>query len=495
MARLHHPNIVRFYDYGQEEDIAYLVFEFVDGQTLAQVLAPGQPIRPAYAMEIARQAGSALSYAHSQGIIHRDVKPSNILLARDGRILLSDFGLGGAFGKSGMTRIGTTLGTPAYRSPEQAAGQAVDARSDVYSLGLVLYQMLTGQLPFSASTPAEFLYAHLQAPPPPLRKFNPDLNPDLERVVLKALAKTPEDRYPSVDDLLHALLQTEKGSTSTAQPIKAVPAPASAMARPIAAERPVSRRLWRAVAVVAVALFGIAGAIALLAGAEELGLMEDAGQGVLAIGGIALLAALVTLSVRRWRSRPRSRSTKPTVAPRPAKARPSMAVDSAEPAAPSIASPSPAAMETGEMLPYGEVPIPPTTFLQGEGMGAWLLVLHGPQRGQHLPLHGAETAIGRAPGSVDLVVEDPKVSRRHAVIKLSNGRYWLYDKNSTNGSYVNGRRVIQCELCDRDEVRLGGTNLIFYQVDYGRGSGTDVRNRLQEFDEVWSLLDKAVHDD
>lgn len=187
VAALRHPNILTIYDYGEEKGIAYIVMEYVDGGTLKARLTEGPMEWPDVATLVI-PIGHALAYAHSQGIVHRDVKPGNVLLARTDWPLLADFGLVKLLGgQQGITRPGTSIGTPAYLSPEQAAGEEVDHRSDVYGLGIVLYELLTGHVPFEADSPFETMLLRLREPPAPPRHLNPRITPQLEAVIPKTV--------------------------------------------------------------------------------------------------------------------------------------------------------------------------------------------------------------------------------------------------------------------------------------------------------------------
>lgn len=210
IAALRHPNILTIYDYGEAHNTAYIVMEYVPGGSLKARLT-GQPIPWP---EVARwiiPVGQALAYAHAQGIIHRDVKPANILLARPDWPLLADFGLVKMVGRpEGITRPGVSIGTPAYLSPEQVTGEPVDHRSDIYSLGVMLYELLTGKLPFQAPTPVEAMLRRLREPPIPPRHFCPSLSPTLEAIILRALARNPADRYPTIQAMVDDLLQISR---------------------------------------------------------------------------------------------------------------------------------------------------------------------------------------------------------------------------------------------------------------------------------------------
>ena len=178
--------------------------QYVEAGTLKDML--GEPLDLKRAAEIIDQVAGALDCAHEQGIIHRDVKPSNVLMERGQRALLTDFGLAKMTeGSVQLTGSGVGVGTPDYMSPEQGQGMAVDARSDVYSLGVVLYEMLTGRVPYEAETPMAVVVKHITAPLPLPRKVNPAISETVERVILKALAKDPADRYQSAGELAEAL--------------------------------------------------------------------------------------------------------------------------------------------------------------------------------------------------------------------------------------------------------------------------------------------------
>jgi serine/threonine protein kinase/formylglycine-generating enzyme required for sulfatase activity len=204
VARLEHPHILPIYDFGREGELSYIVTKYVVGGTLKDQL--GQPFDLQCAASITTQVASALDYAHDQGIIHRDVKPSNILLDRGEWALLTDFGLAKMIGGSvHITGSGVGIGTPAYMSPEQGQGLEVDRRSDVYSLGVILYEMLTGRTPYDADSPLTVMVQHITKPLPSPRLVNPDIPIEVERVILKALMKDPVYRYAYAGDLAIAL--------------------------------------------------------------------------------------------------------------------------------------------------------------------------------------------------------------------------------------------------------------------------------------------------
>jgi predicted Ser/Thr protein kinase len=204
LARLRHANILSIHGFDQEGERAYIVMDYVSGGTLANLISDGMPLRDA--IDIAVQIGDALHYAHQRGIVHRDVKPTNVLIDEDGRPLLTDFGLVKLLtAPEPLTEPGVGMGTAAYMAPEQASGKDVDERSDVYALGIVLYEMVTGRLPFEAEDGITVVLQKLKEPPPPPSRFNTDLPAEMEQVILKAIARLPEGRYQSALEMTEAL--------------------------------------------------------------------------------------------------------------------------------------------------------------------------------------------------------------------------------------------------------------------------------------------------
>jgi serine/threonine protein kinase/tetratricopeptide (TPR) repeat protein len=212
IASLSHPHIVKLFDYGHQDGIVYFVMELMAGGSLAEYLTKGVP--PLDSVDrLLDQIGSALSYAHQQGIIHRDLKPHNVLLDKNGNAILTDFGIAHLLTANTMiTQNGETIGTPAYMSPEQWQSRPLDARADIYSLGVILFEMLSGQHPFGGDTPFQIMHKHLYEPLPSLRAMRPELPSSLERVLNTALAKQPKDRFESVDALVKAYEQARGDS-------------------------------------------------------------------------------------------------------------------------------------------------------------------------------------------------------------------------------------------------------------------------------------------
>ncbi len=205
LARLLHPHILPVHDYGEADGYTYIAMPFVESGTLADLLNE-KPLPLLQIRRIVTQVGDALDYAHSQGVIHRDVKPSNVLVDQRGNCLLTDFGIAKMVeGSVYLTRTGGIVGTPAYMSPEQIQGQELDGRSDVYSLGIVLYEMATGRPPYRAETPPAIFVKHLHDPLPPPSSLNPLLPEPVERVTLKSLAKNRQERYATASEMVQAL--------------------------------------------------------------------------------------------------------------------------------------------------------------------------------------------------------------------------------------------------------------------------------------------------
>ncbi|HYO88517.1 MAG TPA: protein kinase [Candidatus Limnocylindrales bacterium] len=216
IARLQHPHILPLYDYGDEDGILYLVMPYIDGGSLAARIAQG-PMAVNTVIDFARQIGGALDYAHRQGIIHRDLKPENVLLDREGNVLLADFGIvklvEGTKPAGTLTATGGLIGTPAYMSPEQAQGEPIDSRSDLYSLGMVVFEMLTGQQPYTADTAMQIIMQQISAPVPSLSATSPNASPVLDQVLRKALAKDPAARYRTAAEFVNHLTAAASGQT------------------------------------------------------------------------------------------------------------------------------------------------------------------------------------------------------------------------------------------------------------------------------------------
>ena len=250
-AGLSHPNIVSIYDRGEAEGTYYIAMEYLEGRSLKERIVADGPLPIRDAVEVTRQILRAIGFAHRRGIVHRDIKPHNVLLVQDGpgdeRFKVTDFGISRTTA-SQMTEAGSIVGTAQYLSPEQARGAPVDQRSDVYSVGIVLYELLTGKLPFTGETPLEIAMKHLSEVPKPPSEVREDVTADLDMIVLRALAKDPSDRYESAEEMEKELARVAGGggvSTETAEAATAVlagagladAAPTMISRRPVVAPR------------------------------------------------------------------------------------------------------------------------------------------------------------------------------------------------------------------------------------------------------------------
>jgi len=289
-ARLAHPDVVAIYDTGVDQDVAFIVMELVRGITLRQLLEQ-RDLTLGRAVEIAVQVADALDYAHQAGIVHRDVKPGNILICDDGRVKVADFGIAKAVVDRDLTQTGALLGTAKYLSPEQVEGQPQDARSDVYALGVVLYEMVCGRPPFDGETEMAVALQHVQGRPLPPRQVRAGIPRPLEAAILRAMARDPEQRYPTAGDLRTALLSIDlRDDDATAMVERDVTPPegyASVYARP-------RRQRWVVPLVVAVALVAVAAlVIALVATSSTSGTKRRQGgtAGTAAAGAIAIAGA------------------------------------------------------------------------------------------------------------------------------------------------------------------------------------------------------------
>ncbi len=218
-ANLSHPNIVSIYDWGEDGDTYFIVMELIQGRTLRDVLKSERRLLPRRASEIGAEVAAALSVAHRAGLVHRDIKPGNILLAPDGTVRVTDFGIARAWDDSQeLTKTGAVIGTATYFSPEQAQGLTADERSDLYSLGVVIYEMITGSPPFTGDSPVAVAYQHVSTPVTLPSTLNPDIPADLESIISKALSKEPEGRHQTADEMRAELLRFLRGEAPATVP-------------------------------------------------------------------------------------------------------------------------------------------------------------------------------------------------------------------------------------------------------------------------------------
>jgi hypothetical protein len=307
-AGLNHRGIAAVYDTGVAETATgsplYIVMEYVDGPTLRDVVRDRGSMTPRRAVSVIADVCEALEFSHRHGVIHRDVKPANIMLTKDGAVKVVDFGIARALadGDGGMTRTGAVLGTAHYLSPEQASGGKVDARSDVYSVGCVLYEMATGQAPFSGDSPVAIVYQHVHQDPGPPSRRNGELTPAFDAIVAKAMAKDPDQRYQSAADMRVDLIRLQNGdvpyaaarraadSTSPLPVAEVRGAAASDADAPGRSGRPLSRR---AMAIGAVMVLVVASAVAL-----SLGKIGSTDEALLDVRGRTVAEAIAVLHDR-----------------------------------------------------------------------------------------------------------------------------------------------------------------------------------------------------
>ena len=229
-ASLNHPNIVAVYDTGEEAvrgadgktvSVPYIVMEYVEGHTVKELISDGTPVPIPEAVEITSGVLSALQYAHAAGLVHRDIKPGNVMLTDSGKVKVMDFGIARALADSQatMTQTNAVIGTAAYLSPEQAKGETVDERSDIYSAGCMLYELLTGKPPFEGENAVSLAYQHVSETPAAPSSIAGDIPVEVEQVTMKALAKNPDDRYANASDMEVDLVRASQGMTIQAPPI------------------------------------------------------------------------------------------------------------------------------------------------------------------------------------------------------------------------------------------------------------------------------------
>src|SRR5215510_4166841 len=248
IAKLEHAHILPVFDYGESEGISYFVMRFLEAGTLKDKMESGRPLPLREIDRLFTQLADALSYAHSMGVVHRDLKPANALIDSRGNLFLTDFGIAKILEGTSprLTQTDAIMGTPAYISPEQAQAEKVDQRSDIYSLGIILYEMVTGRVPYTADTPLAVILKHVTHPLPLPSSIKPDIPETIERVLLKALAKNPDDRFANVSDFLTAwklALDSKESAPEkfdaltaiTSAPVAAIPSDAAqTRVRPVA---------------------------------------------------------------------------------------------------------------------------------------------------------------------------------------------------------------------------------------------------------------------
>src|SRR5712692_8307745 len=409
VAKLAHPNIVQIHDFGEQENITFIVMEYVESGTLKDRLKERSLTVPE-AVDFVIQAAEGLGCAHSHGIIHRDVKPANMLLRKDGHLLLSDFGIAKILeGTTNLTRVGTGIGTPQYMSPEQGTGQPVDRRSDIYSLGIVLYHALTGRVPFTADSPLSITVKHLNDPIPVENLRVKGVPQPIEQVLLKMTAKTPADRYQTTDELIEALTRALTASQLTLprwrtgkQPVEP---PGQAEDQPGAFSIPLS----------------------------------NAGGG---FGQVS--QPLVPLSQPSISNLRQQMVTVPCFRC-------------------GAANQSDRLFCTSCGYELSDKWAREDRYLaqNGRPLLARLSLQNGQMAGRSYLFHQVVTTIGRTNGN-DLIISGRTVSRRHARLWFDNGQWFLIDLGSANGTMVNNVRIYQqVTLRDGDVINFGDEVVLF----------------------------------
>lgn len=403
VAKLDHPNIVQIYLFGEEEQITYIVMQYVDGGTLKDKLKQSGALPVGDALKFVIQAAEGLGTAHEHGIIHRDVKPANMLLRKDGHLLLSDFGIVKILeGTTNLTRVGTGIGTPQYMSPEQGTGQAVDASSDIYSLGIVLFHCLTGRVPFNAESPLTITVKHLNEPLPIAFLRHANVPPQIEQVIVKMTAKSPAERYQSTAELINELVRA--ASMAHVQLPWHMVSSSLMNADPSAFSGPLSNP-------------GILSSPQLPRPSQSL--------------GGSMNHSVVTVSCFRCQAQ----------------------------------NPSDRLFCTscGYELADRKAAADRVMGPNGRPILARFLLQNGSLVGRSFRFHQDLTTIGRTNGS-DLIISGKTVSRRHARLWCDNGRWYLADMQSANGTFVNGVRLQPNQpviINDGDTINFGDEIVLF----------------------------------
>jgi eukaryotic-like serine/threonine-protein kinase len=420
VAKLQHANIVPIHEFGEQDGITFIVMEYVDGGTLKDRLK--RSISVAESVDFVIQAAEGLGCAHGHGIVHRDVKPANMLVRKDGHLLLSDFGIAKILeGTSNLTRAGTGIGTPQYMSPEQGTGQAVDRRSDIYSLGIVLFHALTGKVPFNADSPISITVKHLNEPLPIEKLRDAGVPLPIEQVVLKMTAKSAADRYQTTDALIEALtaavvashlsLPRWRSGLQPSMPLTPVPPipPAFPSSGPLS--NPAAGMIYNAPV------------------SQPLQSQPSPPSQPLGISGSR--PSLITVSCFRCGAANQSDRLFCT----------SCGYELSDRKA--------AADRVG--APNGRPILARLTFLNGQLAGRAYL------------FHQDVTTIGRTNGN-DLIISGRTVSRRHARFWFDTNRWYIADMQSANGTLVNNLRIQPNQaipLNDGDSINFGDEIVTF----------------------------------
>jgi len=401
VARLDNPNIVQIYLFGEEEDITYIVMQYVDGGTLKEKLKQSGALSTAEALKYVIQAAEGLGAAHEQGIIHRDVKPANMLLRKDGHLLLSDFGIVKILeGTTNLTRVGTGIGTPQYMSPEQGTGQPVDASSDIYSLGIVFFHCLTGRVPFNADSPLTITVKHLNEPLPVAFLRHANVPQSIEQVILKMTAKIPADRYQTTTEVISELVRV---------------AAAARIQLP-----------WN----MSGSLLATSADPQSFAGTLS---NPGFGQNSQPLGRSASVASQPVVTVSCFRCQAQNPSDRLFCT------------------------------SCGYELADRKAAVDRVMGPNGRPILARFLLQNGQMAGRSFRFHQDLTTIGRTNGN-DLIIQGKTVSRRHARLWFDKNHWFLADMQSANGTFVNSVRLQPNQpvaLNDGDVLNFGDEIVLF----------------------------------
>ena len=415
VAKLAHPNIVQIHDFGEQDNITFIVMEYVESGTLKDRLKERQLTVPE-AVDFVIQAAEGLGCAHSHGIIHRDVKPANMLLRKDGHLLLSDFGIAKILeGTVNLTRVGTGIGTPQYMSPEQGTGQPVDRRSDIYSLGIVLYHALTGRVPFTADSPLSITVKHLNDPIPVEILRAKGVPQPIEQVLLKMTAKSPVERYQTTDELIEALTRALTAAQLTLPRwrtgLKPIESPRQAVEMP-GVFSPQSSNIGGGSGLVSQPLAPVS------------------------LPSISNLRQQQMVTVPCFRCGSANQSDRLFC--------------------------TSCGYELSDKWANADRYLAPN----GRPLLARLSLQNGQMAGRSYLFHQVVTTIGRTNGN-DLIISGRTVSRRHARLWFEGGRWFLEDMQSANGTLVNNIRLHPNQaipLNDGDVINFGDEIVVFSVV-------------------------------
>ena len=419
VAKLQHANIVPIHEFGDQDNITYIVMEYVDGGTLKDRLKQ-RPVTVPEAVDFVIQAAEGLGCAHGHGIVHRDVKPANMLVRKDGHLLLSDFGIAKILeGTTNLTRAGTGIGTPQYMSPEQGTGQPVDRRSDIYSLGIVLFHALAGRVPFTADSPISMTVKHLNDPLPVEILHAKGVPQSIEQVVMKMTAKAPADRYQTTDALIEAL------TAALASSQLSLPRWRSGIQPPVNPQ-PVNLPPQ---------------------GSQVLPEYQNPYSAPLPNPGIGV---------------PNPPSNPPISQPLGI-SRPSMITVTCFRCGSANQSDRLFCTFCGYELSDRKSAYDRVMGPNGRPVLARLTLQNGPLAGRSYLFHQDVTTIGRTNGN-DLIISGRTVSRRHARLWFDTNRWYIADMQSANGTLVNNQRIQPNQgipLNDGDMINFGDEIVVF----------------------------------